>query len=392
MSTTAIPKNDDTVLSLLQAHPLPALSSLVDEEYYAYGTAGFRYAAGVMAPVMVRVGLVARLLLSQQQERINDMGVMITASHNDESYNGVKISNPDGSMISANQEALLVHWVNERNEDKWKQLLQDLATTSSTTSSSTKLGVLHVGRDTRSHSPPLSDLLIQAAQAMGVTTVNHGILTTPMLHHIVLYSNSDPKLASREAYLHQMAKAYIALDQALNTNTTITNEWTILLPPLQVDGACGVGYQATLDLQHTLTTLNNYYANRFQARNPPTAGPLNDQCGSEHVQKQLEPPIWYDANTNGDGDGDGSKRGDNMSKATTYCCSVDGDADRIVFFATSPEWTLLDGDKIAVLIATFFRRLQEQGDLPSTLSLGVVQTAYANGASTKYLRVRDMHE
>ncbi len=338
----------DNILSLLQAYPLQL-------DHYGYGTAGFRYAATFMAPVMVRVGLVSRLLLGQQH-----MGVMITASHNDESYNGVKISNPDGSMIGPDQESLLVDWVNERSLDKWSQKLTELSTTC------TSLGNLHIGRDTRSHSLGFSNLVIQAAEAMAIKVVNHGVVTTPMLHHIVLYSNTPQSetLASRQGYLQQLAQAYIALDKILNPSSIVKS-------PLQVDGACGVGYQATVDLQSTLTELDPHYADRFQPRNPPSVGPLNHDCGSEHVQKQLKPPTWYDQV---------------HDVSVTYCCSVDGDADRIVFFAE--PWTLLDGDKIAVFIAHFFQTLLQQGELPSDLSLGVVQTAYANGASTAYLQVR----
>lgn len=336
-----------TVLSLLHSHPL--------QLEYDYGTAGFRYAATVMAPVMVRVGLVSRLLLGEQ-----NMGVMITASHNDESYNGVKISNPDGSMIGPAQEALLIQWVNETDMQKWQHKLDELE--------STTLGSLHVGRDTRSHSPSLSALLVQAAQAMGVTVVDHGIVTTPMLHHIVLYSNVvDSKLASRQAYLEQLAQAYVALNDLLLIDSDF------VLPPLQVDGACGVGYPAMADLQALLAA---EYGKRFQARNPPGTGPLNEHCGSEHVQKQLQPPTWYDGENNN----------------TQYCCSLDGDADRIVFFSCKNNSLalLLDGDKIAVLIAHFLQTLQQRGDLPSSLTLGVVQTAYANGASTAYLKVSGM--
>ena len=67
---------------------------------------------------------------------------------------------------------------------------------------------------------------------------------------------------------------------------------------------------------------------------------------------------------------------------------MDGDADRIVFFAKSNEnddLLLLDGDKIAVLIAHVLQPLVRT--LDANLTMGVVQTAYANGESTKYLKV-----
>ncbi len=82
------------------------------------------------------------------------------------------------------------------------------------------------------------------------------------------------------------------------------------------------------------------------------------------------------------------------------CASLDGDADRIVYFTLDPGNTLLidliilclagrfvlmDGDKMSALIAGFLRDLvQDLPDLAAQLDIGVVQTAYANGNSTRY--------
>lgn len=61
---------------------------------------------------------------------------------------------------------------------------------------------------------------------------------------------------------------------------------------------------------------------------------------------------------------------------------MDGDADRIVYyFDDGTSFRLLDGDRIALLLAHFLAgRLREAGI--DDLRLGLVQTAYANGAST----------
>lgn len=68
--------------------------------------------------------------------------------------------------------------------------------------------------------------------------------------------------------------------------------------------------------------------------------------------------------------------------------SLDGDADRLVYFYFNDanEFRLLDGDRIAVLFAFYLRKLLEDAGLKEELKLGVVQTAYANGASTAFLR------
>lgn len=68
-------------------------------------------------------------------------------------------------------------------------------------------------------------------------------------------------------------------------------------------------------------------------------------------------------------------------------CSLDGDADRIIYYYNDSEqgFRLLDGDRIATLAASFIGDLARQAGLSEELRVGVVQTAYANGGSTKYI-------
>lgn len=77
---------------------------------------------------------------------------------------------------------------------------------------------------------------------------------------------------------------------------------------------------------------------------------------------------------------------------------MDGDADRLVYFSVPSESSskidLVDGDKMLSLFAVFIKEqlsiLNKEGhtDVNSDYQprLGVIQTAYANGASTDYLR------
>lgn len=78
-------------------------------------------------------------------------------------------------------------------------------------------------------------------------------------------------------------------------------------------------------------------------------------------------------------------------RASPECrfASLDGDADRLVYFYFSEgQFRLLDGDRIAVLFAFYLRKLLTAAGLDKDLKLGVVQTAYANGASTAFLRAQ----
>lgn len=69
------------------------------------------------------------------------------------------------------------------------------------------------------------------------------------------------------------------------------------------------------------------------------------------------------------------------------CASLDGDADRVVYYFVDFDNTfrLLDGDRIATLAALFIGDLARNAGLGEKLKVGVVQTAYANGASTAYV-------
>lgn len=69
------------------------------------------------------------------------------------------------------------------------------------------------------------------------------------------------------------------------------------------------------------------------------------------------------------------------------CASLDGDADRIIYYYidSNPTFHILDGDRIATLAALFIHDLARDAGLGEKLKVGVVQTAYANGASTSYV-------
>ncbi len=117
----------------------------------------------------------------------------------------------------------------------------------------------------------------------------------------------------------------------------------------------------------------------LQQTPPPSVRPNSDfplQLYSKHPRLTPTPP---DANP---------------FAPTTRWATVDGDADRLLYFF-APEGggadsrvCLLDGDRIAALFATFIAdqlRGQSGGQQQQQqLTLGVVQTANANAASTRY--------
>lgn len=67
----------------------------------SYGTAGFRADASILQSTVYRVGILAALRSLKTKSVI---GLMITASHNKVSDNGVKIADPSGGMLSQDWE------------------------------------------------------------------------------------------------------------------------------------------------------------------------------------------------------------------------------------------------------------------------------------------------
>ena len=68
-------------------------------------------------------------------------------------------------------------------------------------------------------------------------------------------------------------------------------------------------------------------------------------------------------------------------------CSIDGDADRLVYFFLDENrrFHMLDGDRFSVLFAFFIASKLREAKLLEHVKMGVIQTAYANGSSTDYI-------
>jgi len=333
---------------------------------FSYGTAGFRGAAEHLSSTLHRMGMLA-VLRSRQTEKI--IGVMVTASHNPIGDNGVKIIDGNGEMLTSSWECHANALANATETDEVVEVLDSIIASEKIDMDRT--GNIFLGKDTRPSSENLSELVREGALLIGGNVLDFGLQTTPQLHHLVrlwnyeAYNKGD--WASETGYYHMLLDGYKQLTSSVES--TILQARGALI----VDGAHGVG---AIQMKKMIKECSEEVNLNVMIRNTPTDGDVNESCGAEHCQKARLPPKGFH------GEADRQKR----------LCSLDGDADRIVFhyFDTQGLWHLLDGDKIAALFANFFyERLQKIQPFDSstpTMTLGVVQTAYANGASTAYLK------
>lgn len=360
--------------------------SIPPKTKFTYGTAGFRYHHELLPPIIVRIAIFAALRSSSLDGE--PVGLMITASHNPEQDNGLKISDSNGGMLPIEWEAMATDFANAKN----LKLLMEIAAKNN--SEPGQEMIVHIGRDTRSHSLHLSQLAIRSLKAFGAMVIDHGLVTTPALHYNVLRSNinhmpnallcGSSGTSFEKEYLNSIIGSYVSLLSTKNqlyTQKMHGNKRSML-----VDCACGVGGLKVPLLNQMIAEftensgilLDTSSLVHLTPVNLPGDGPLNERCGAEYVQKQQKLPVIY------------TETDENLNME--YVASFDGDADRIVFHAKDVDGNLvlLDGDKIAVLVSSF---LQEEIEALSTavpfaksIRCGIVQTAYANGSSTAYLK------
>uniref|UniRef100_A0A8D0L3V9 Phosphoacetylglucosamine mutase n=1 Tax=Sphenodon punctatus TaxID=8508 RepID=A0A8D0L3V9_SPHPU len=316
-----------------------------------YGTAGFRTKAENLDHVMYRMGLLAVLRSKQTKSTI---GVMVTASHNPEEDNGVKLVDPLGEMLAPSWEEYATCLTNAE-EQEIQTILSDVCQKEAV--SLHQDAFIVIGRDTRPSSKKLSQAVIDGVSVLGGQYHDYGLVTTPQLHYMVCCWNTQEhyEKATVEAYYQKLAKAFVELTkQAFSPGDSHRS--------LKVDCANGIG---ALKLQEMECHLPRELL--IQMYNNGTKGKLNHLCGADFVKVHQKPPQGIEV------------------KPNERCCSFDGDADRIVYFYNDAagHFHLLDGDKIATLISTFLKELLSK--VGQTLTMAVVQTAYANGSSTRYL-------
>ncbi|PSC72140.1 phosphoacetylglucosamine mutase [Micractinium conductrix] len=319
----------------------------------SYGTAGFRALAELLDSTMFRCGI---MMAARAIKASAITGICITASHNPAPDNGVKLVEPSGEMLCQEWETYANDLANAQTDsDLIAQVASLLAREGIAAPGG---GIVMIAHDTRPSGPHLAEAAAAGVRCLGVEPQMCGLLTTPQLHWMVMSRNRGQPWAEAD-YCAALAGAY----QQLVAGTQPLGQ------TLYMDCANGVGAPKMAALAQQLAGAGL----AVDLRNTGE-GVLNGGCGSDFLQKDRQLPANY-ADV----------------PAGARCCAVDGDSDRLMYFtplADTPGKALLfDGDRIACLSAMLLRDLISA--LPpgaGDVSVGIIQTAYANGAASAYIR------
>jgi phosphoacetylglucosamine mutase len=309
----------------------------------SYGTAGFRTKATNLDSTMFRCGV---LMGIKSMISNHNCGIMITASHNEESDNGLKLINYDGEMINKEWEHYATLFAQADTFEEFMRYVHRILANNSTLQQFNNKVV--VGIDTRKSGKKLAFVCADGVRSCGLEPLMTNHVTTPELHFYTVMSNMNDEVPSYCSSLVHHYKELLVEGPLMNT-------------VLHVDCANGVGAIKLLEMKQDLLKLGLSLV-LYNIGD----GKLNHECGADFVEKECQFPT-------------------NMNTILEYtkCCSLDGDADRIVYFTkVNGNFKLINGDKIACLFTSYFNAHSSS----KMASIGYVQTAYANGASTNYIK------
>ncbi len=310
-----------------------------------------------------RMGLLCAL---RSYKTLKAIGICLTASHNEEEDNGIKISDPDGGVLEMGWEKHAQKLANvDASEvvDCLQEIckLEDIKLTLSEESQLEGVPSVFVARDTRKSGVLLSKLAREAAILLKANVIDFGLLTTPQLHHSVrMFNRKQKNWMFESGYFSKYAEAFETLISTGSSPESAPSKNLI------IDCAHGIG---GLKMDTLSKSIGNSLS--IEARNVGD-GTLNFECGADFVYRHQTPPKGVSAKDFG-----------------TRICSFDGDADRLIYhyYEEDGTWHMLDGDKIAVLYSLFILEQLQSLELigKSSNIFGIVQTPYANGASTQYM-------
>ena len=232
-----------------------------------------------------------------------NFGVMITASHCSYIYNGFKLVNDKGLLLTNDEELKFYEIFNFKNYKYTNKYKNHII----------------VGYDTRFSNFYILNEFIKGCNSVGCNIINLGLVSTPMLHYSMCHNN----------YENQM----IELLNNFNYN---------LSSILTIDCANGIGsilFKKLLD-----NTTNNTWKNiKLINTNYENYKKINNNCGADFYTS-------YNNNIVDLNDG--------------LYASIDGDVDRSIFFNVhDKQIKLFDGDFISINFLNYLKNIIDEKEI-----------------------------
>lgn len=391
----------------------------------SYGTAGFRTRGVLLPPVAARLVCVAvlrgvavwvreteknsRFIATKVGDESSfsnfveagdnlccNMGLMITASHNSHVDNGFKVVDYSGQSIPDNWEYWFTKAVNSDSTEAYVSVLNECQSAMIRNDVCVQDVANHIhffiGTDSRPSGKDICHAVVDVFSAVGVA---HSVLehvSTPQLHEVVLHGNLSntftvfPDYYERKIVDNFKTLFSLAIPQSNEEMRETTSNGVLGSKKicLVIDTANGVG---GIVLDRLLKLENDFFSSHFDIKlvNTDVEHPerLNYLCGADYVNRHHSPSREMEEFVR-------DKSEMLALYSDVHCYSLDGDADRVVALdyvddeKHKPSWVLMDGDRFSVIFSLLLLKWLGKEVIP-TLNVGVVQTAYANGASTLFV-------
>ena len=312
--------------------------------HYPYGTSGFRFNEDIMSHIAYDIGRAIAVLLLKHK---NNLGIMITASHNIYSDNGVKIIDSFGNMIGTSDEELLEDLVNHKKDiDQEIELNVDF--------NNDRKVIILLGNDTRRSCDIIKIKIISGIsdvlyRKIFLQIIDIGLVTTPELHYLMPlyadYINSN----TLETVIKKSDDRYIT-----NIRDIIYYN-KINLSNMVIDCANGVG-SSTLKkifdnsdidfftIPPTPTLINTSIISKDEQKL------LNNMCGSDYIINSFKE--HHDNLLN-------MRYMESVSNSMKFrknvlTASCDGDADRVIFYSYDKRnFNVMSGDHLSMLVLKY---------------------------------------
>jgi len=288
-----------------------------------YGTAGFRSNSDNIINISFKIGII----LSYMCHKYNvNYGIMITASHNIYTDNGVKIVNGKGNMISKDEENDLVKYV-----------INNGIITYDKTNKNYKI---YIGYDTRYSSKTIFNKITDGINSCdnNINIINFGLVSTPE-HHFKI--NDDN-------YIYYIVNLLNKTDNNIKIN---------------IDCANGIAKYTFQNIYNLIDNKKWINTTNFINFNTKKYELLNNNCGTDYFINNKDNELNLEDGIYG---------------------SVDGDADRSIFLKIKDNKMdkLYDGDTLSYIYLYYiinYCNIREE-------DICVVYTSYSNGGFINHIK------